>query len=73
MRTDSRLERTVLRLFVQVRRVKQRLRWDAAHVEARAAKSSTAFDARNLEPKLSSFDGGDVATGTPSLVVCAVR
>src|SRR5690606_11270429 len=50
----------------QLGAVEQRLRRNAADVEARAAERLAAFGAGGLEPELRGADRGDIAAGTGS-------
>ena len=50
----------VARLVVEFARVEERLRGDAAHVEARAAQRPVLLDAGDAHPELGGADGGDV-------------
>ena len=49
---------------VELARVEERLRRDAADVEARAAEGAILLDARDLHAELGGTDGGHVASGT---------
>src|SRR5262249_59763712 len=48
----------------QLGRMQQRLRWNAADVEAGAAEGLVLLDHRGLEPELRRADRADVAAGT---------
>ena len=60
---DSVRGEIVARFLEQVRGLQQRLRGDAADVEAGAAKRRTLLDDGDLEAELRGADRGDVATG----------
>ena len=52
-----------MRLLVQLGGVQQRLRGDAADIEAGAAQRLAALDAGGLQPELCRADRGDIAAG----------
>ena len=51
----------MLRLVIQMRVVKQRLRRDTTNVQASATQRTTLFDTCDLKAQLGSLDGSDVS------------
>src|SRR6185312_1775374 len=61
---DSVRREPVRRLLVEVRGLQQRLRRDAADIEAGAAERAALLHAGRLKPKLRRADGADIAAGS---------
>ena len=65
---DAVVGELVARLLVVVRGLQQRLRRDAADVEAGAAEGRPLLDAGGLQAELGGTDRRDVAAGPPPMI-----
>ena len=63
LHVDAHDAEVVARLLVQLGRVQQRLRGNAADVEAGAAERCALLDHGDLQPELAGADGANVAAG----------
>ena len=60
---DAVLAEVILGIVVEVRGVEERLRGDAADVEASATERGALLNAGGLKTELASLDGGNVTAG----------